>query len=166
MRRPVITLITFFIIWQLNIAQVSSTGKIPVVNFKQIEPLLHYKNDSVYFVNFWATWCVPCRQELPAIQKVGEKYAGKKFRIILVSLDLPNLLESRLMPFIQSNQIKQEVLVLNDPDQNSWIDKVDPGWTGEIPFTLIYGRDFREPHPGSFRYNELDSIINLKMNAQ
>jgi thiol-disulfide isomerase/thioredoxin len=166
MKRPVIAIIVFFLIWQLNIAQVGSRGKIPVVNFDQFEPSLHYKNDSVYLVNFWATWCIPCRQELPDIEKIGQKYANKKFRVLLVSLDLPKLLESQLIPFIRSNQIKQEVILLNDPNQNNWIDKVDPGWSGEIPFTLIYGRDFRVPHSGTFRFDELDSIINLKINAK
>lgn len=148
----------------LSYSQELKVKKITVVNFDQFEPNLHFQNDTVYLVNFWATWCAPCRQELPAIQKVGEKYSQKKIKILLVSLDLANQLESRLMPFVHSNQIKQDVYLLDDPNQNRWIDKVDPGWSGEIPFTLIYGKDFRKPYARTFNFETLDSIIHQKLN--
>ena len=146
-------------------AQVNASDKIPVLNFDQFEPMLHHQNDTLYLINFWATWCVPCRQEIPALEQVGAKYANKKFRILLVSMDFRNQLESQLLPFIQSHQIKSQVVLLHDPDQNRWIDKVDPGWSGEIPFTLIYNMDFRKTYSRSFHFSELDSIINLKINT-
>lgn len=159
-------IITFLFLGFLNFSTLPEGRKIPVMNFKQFEPELHKKNDTVYLVNFWATWCGPCREELPAIEKVGEKYKDKKFRILLVSLDMPNQLNSRLLPFIKTNQIKSDVILLDDPRANNWIDKVDPGWSGEIPFTVIYGRDFRNTYNKSFSFKELDSIINLKLNSQ
>ena len=146
-------------------AQVPGSDKVPVLNFNQFEPNLHFVNDSIYMINFWATWCVPCRKELPAIEQAGAKYSNKKFRVILVSMDFQNQLESQLLPFIKSRQIKSQVILLHDPDQNRWIDKVDPGWSGEIPFTVIYGRNFRNSFSKSFNFNELDSIINNKLNS-
>ena len=165
MRRVYIALILFFIVWKINMAQVSGSDNVPVMNFNQFEPNLHYVNDSVYLVNFWATWCVPCRKELPAIEQVGTKYSNKKFRVILVSMDFQYQLETQLLPFIKSHQIKSKVVLLHDPDQNRWIDKVDPGWSGEIPFTVIYGRNFRNSFAKSFNFNELDSIISNKLNS-
>jgi thiol-disulfide isomerase/thioredoxin len=133
-------------------------------NFDQLEPYLNKNNDTIYLVNFWATWCAPCIKELPAIEKVEQKYANKKFKVLLVSLDFQKDLESRLNPFIKSKNIVSDVFLLNDPDQNRWIDKVDPNWSGEIPFTLIYGKHFRESYSRTFTFEELDSIINLKLN--
>ena len=158
-------LLIFLFLGYLNFSVLPDKKAIPVVNFKQLEPQLHLKNDSVYLINFWATWCGPCKEELPAIEKVGEKYKDEKFRIMLVSLDLPNQLNSRLIPFINASQIKSDVILLDDPRQNEWIDKVDPGWSGEIPFTVVYGRDFRNTYNKSFSYQELDSIIKLKLNS-
>lgn len=155
----------FLIVVFLSFSPSVENKPVPVLSFEQLEPQLQKKNDSVYLVNFWATWCAPCLEELPAIEKVGEKYKNKKFRILLVSIDVPNQLNSRLIPFIKSKQIKSDVVLLNDPRQNVWIDKVDPGWSGEIPFTLIYGKDFRSTYNKSFSYKELDSIINLKLNS-
>jgi thiol-disulfide isomerase/thioredoxin len=150
----------------LNFTTLPEKTSVPVMNFKQFEPTLHLKNDTVYLVNFWATWCGPCRDELPAIEKVREKYKSNKFRILLVSMDVPNQLNSRLLPFIKSYEIKSDVVLLDDPNQNVWINKVDPGWSGEIPFTVIYGKDFRESYNQSFTYQSLDSILNLKLNSK
>lgn len=136
------------------------------LNFDQLEPSLHRMNDTVYLVNFWATWCGPCRAEMPAIEKVAGKYNTHKFKVLLVSLDFPNQLNERLLPFIKANHIKSEVVLLNDPNQNRWIDKIDPGWSGGLPFTLIYGRNFRESYARSFEFQELDSIINAKFKTQ
>lgn len=158
-------LLVFLFIGYLNFSVIPEKKTIPVVNFKQFEPQLHHNTDSVYLINFWATWCGPCKEELPAIEKVGAKYKNEKFRIILVSLDVPNQLHSRLIPFVKANQIKSDVILLDDPKQNEWIDKVDPGWSGEIPFTVVYGRNFRNTYNKSFSYQELDSIIKLKLNS-
>ena len=82
----------------------------------------------------------------------------------MVSLDFPNQLETRLKPFLKSANLNARQILLNDPHQNIWINKVDPDWSGEIPFTLMYKNNARESFSRSLRYNELDSIINLKMN--
>jgi thiol-disulfide isomerase/thioredoxin len=162
-RRLFLLVITVAFLCKINFAQVPSSSNLPVMNFYQLEPLLHQKNDTVYLVNFWATWCVPCVKELPAIEKVEAKYKQNRFRVLLVSLDMPKELDKRLLPFISSHQIKSEVILLDDPHQDMWINKVDPGWAGEIPFTLIYGKDFRQSYSKSFNFNELDSIINNKL---
>lgn len=58
-----------------------------------------------------------------------------------------------------------ELELLNEPDPNKWIDKVDPKWEGAIPFSLIYGLGFRESYEHPFEFGELDSIINSKIKA-
>ncbi len=164
MQKITLSLFTILLFWQNTFAQTGKEKTIQVINFDQFEPYLHRSNDTVYLVNFWATWCAPCIKELPAIKAVEEKYANGKFKVLLVSLDMPNELTSRLKPFIQSKNITSDVFLLNDPNQNRWIDKVDPNWSGEIPFTLIYGKHFRESFSRTFTFEELDSIINLKLN--
>ena len=147
-------------------SQDKGTGKIKVMNFDQLEPSLHRSDDTVHLVNFWATWCAPCIKELPAIQGIEKKYSDKKLKVLLVSLDFPGQLESRLIPFLKENNITSEVILLDDPDQNRWIDLVDRSWSGNIPFTLIYGRDFRESFPRSLDFETLDSIVNDKLNIK
>ena len=164
MLKKVLLLIVISLVWQSTNAQADKGNKIRVVNYNQLEPYLQKNNDTIYLVNFWATWCAPCIKELPAIQSVEQKYTDEKFKVLLVSLDFPKELTSRVEPFVKSKNITSDVFLLNDPNQNRWIDKVDPGWSGEIPFTLIYGKHFRESYSRTFTYEELDSIINLKLN--
>ncbi|HEX7410564.1 MAG TPA: TlpA family protein disulfide reductase [Bacteroidales bacterium] len=161
--RLALLFITMSLFWQPKIGVVDT--KVRTLNFDQLEPLLHRINDTVYLVNFWATWCGPCRAEMPAIKKVGEKYKASKFKVLLVSLDFPTQLNERLLPYIRTNHLKSEVVLLDDPNQNRWIDKVDPKWSGDLPFTLIYGRNFRETYARSFEFHELDSIINAKLKS-
>jgi len=134
-----------------------------VLSFSDFEPHLHFSSDTTYLVNFWATWCTPCVDELPVFEKIGKEYSEHKVKILLVSLDFPKQIESRLIPFIERHQIRSEVLVLNDPDANKWINKVDPDWSGAIPATLIYNRKGRNFHEGSFTYDELKSIVEQKL---
>lgn len=163
MSRSFVTVFCFILVIPCFGQDVLKTPPVEVLNFQQFEPILHQKNDTLYLVNFWASWCSPCRDEMPALKKVAGKYFQSKFRLIMVSLDFPNQLETRLRPLLKTSEIKARLILLNDPHQNSWIDKVDPNWSGEIPFSLLYKNSDRESFSGSFKYNELDSIINLKI---
>lgn len=107
-------------------------------DFKSMQPLFKQQNDTTYVINFWATWCVPCVEELPHFEKLNKKYASHKFKMILVSLDFPNMVESRVIPFITKKKLKAEVILLNDPNANEWIEKVSKDWSGAIPATVIY----------------------------
>jgi len=158
--------VLFLFVWQPAKLQELSDARIHIMNFGQFEPNLHFINDTVYLINFWATWCAPCREEFPSILQVSHKYANRKFKLILVSLDLPNQVESQLLPYLRSKNVTSDVILLDDTNSNRWINKVDPDWSGGLPFSLIYGWNFREPYEQSFTFNKLDSIINLKTKKQ
>ena len=129
------------------------------MDFNEFEPLLHQERDTVYVVNFWATWCGPCIKEIPYFEQLGVKYQESNLKIIMVSLDMPNQIESKLIPFIEKNNMKNEVILLDDPDFNSWIPVVDKEWTGAIPATLIYSNSFREFYAKEFTFTELEEIV-------
>lgn len=138
---------------------------VKVMNFEQLKPLLHQQNDTVYVVNFWATWCAPCIEEIPYFEQIGEKYKNKQVNVLMVSMDFPNQLESRLIPFVKEQNMKNEVILLDDPRQNKWIPQIDEKWTGAIPATLIYKNDFREFYPKEFTFEELEKIITPLLNS-
>ena len=141
-----------------------SKTKIPTFNFNELEPLLNKKNDTTYVVNFWATWCKPCIKELPDFEKINEQYASQKVKVILVSLDFPGQMESRLIPFVEKRQIKSEVILLDDPDANGWIPKVDQEWSGAIPATLLYNKRERKFYERSFTYKEIEKELKSILN--
>lgn len=139
-------------------------SKVQILDFENFEPLLNKSNDTVYVINFWATWCVPCVKELPDFEQLNATYADKNFKMILVSLDFKSALESRVIPYVAEKNIKAEVLLLHAPDANAWINKVDTSWSGAIPATVIYKNDFRLFHEGSYTYQELNTIVKPLIN--
>lgn len=134
-----------------------------ILNFEELEPLLHKKEkDKIYVVNFWATWCKPCVDELPAFENLKESH--KEVEVLLVSLDFPNQIEEQLIPFIKKKNIQSEVVVLDDPNQNKWINAIDKTWSGALPATIIYNNEYRNFYEQSFDelslQNELQKFIN------
>lgn len=114
-----------------------------VDEFEQMEYLLDVESDSVYFINFWATWCGPCVKEMPYIEGLHDELQDSKLRMILVSLDFKQQIETRLIPYLNKNNIRSEVVLLLDDKANQWIDKVDEKWSGSIPATLIIAKGKR-----------------------
>ncbi len=148
----------------LGLIRATDAQEIPVVSFGQLEPLLMQRNDTTYVVNFWATWCLPCVKEMPYFQQLHDSYAGKKVKVVLVSLDFVRQIETRLIPFIDKHNLTPEVLVLNDPDANIWIEKVSPLWSGALPATAVYNRSGFDFYERSFTYAELEEIVKQKLN--
>ncbi len=105
------------------------------------EVLSPYNSDTLYVINFWATWCKPCVKELPYFETLKEQYLDIPIKVVLVSLDMKKQVPTVVEPFLNKNKIKSKVVVLADGRANSWIDKVDPEWSGAIPATvLLYGQ--------------------------
>lgn len=94
-------------------------------------------SDTVYVMNFWATWCAPCIAELPAFESTTENYAGKKVKVLLVSMDFPEDYPTKIQAFANRKKIKSEVVWLKETDANLFIPKIDGRWTGALPATVI-----------------------------
>ena len=88
---------------------------ITVYNFDSFEYRLHKDTDTIYVVNFWATWCAPCVKEIPDFEKLQATYKNDKVKVLFVSLDFPGQVQSRVIPFMERMNMQAEVLLLNDP---------------------------------------------------
>ena len=136
----------------------NKTGKIEVYDFDQLRPLLDAKDDKVYVVNFWATWCKPCINELPYFENL-KKTNGEKIKVILVSLDFHDKLESQLSPFVLEKGIKSQVILLDDPYENEWIPKVDESWTKLIEVAAKHEAVVLTFNEGSFTEESLNKEL-------
>lgn len=133
---------------------------IPVTNFEGLKGLLKQDDERVHVINFWASWCVPCVKELPYFQQLGDSVDPGKVQIVLVSTDMRSSAEKELIPFLEKNHITLPVVLLDDPDANAWIDRVDASWTGTIPATLIYWKQKKDFYEKSMTYDELKGLVN------
>lgn len=130
-----------------------------IYDFEGFKQFLNKKDDKTYVINFWATWCGPCVKELPYFEKLNSEYSNKNVEVILVSLDFPHMYDSKLKPFIVKKDLKSKVIVLNDDNENKWINEIDASWSGSIPATIIYNKNERKFFEKSFTYEELEKEV-------
>ncbi|REH54842.1 AhpC/TSA family protein [Tenacibaculum gallaicum] len=144
-------------------AQVKNS-KITTLNYEELKPFLHKNNDKTYVVNFWATWCMPCVKELPAFEKLYQKYKNKDVEVVLVSLDFSKQIETNLIPFIQKKKLQSKILHFEDSNEQFWIPDIAKNWSGAIPATLIYNSNKRKFYERTFSYKELQNELQTFLN--
>jgi len=138
-----------------------ATNTVPTYSFDEFEELLYLETDQTYVINFWATWCKPCIKELPYFEQLRTTYLKDGVEVILVSLDFPEQVEKQLIPFFKKRNLQSKVILLDDPDGNRWIPKVNEDWSGAIPATVIYNGKKRAFYERSFSYEELEEQLAL-----
>lgn len=106
-----------------------------IVKFDAVQKLLNGRSDKIQVINFWATWCAPCVKELPYFESLQKKQPDK-ISVSLISLDFADKVD-KVNAFIKRKELSSSVLLLDEVDYNSWINKVDKDWSGAIPATLI-----------------------------
>ena len=88
-------------------------------------------------INFWATWCDPCREEFPDLVKIGNDHKDK-VELITVSLDEPSELDGNVTKFLTQMRSGSPAFLLKTQDQDAAISLVSPEWQGALPFTILF----------------------------
>lgn len=127
--------------------QYAVAQNIPALSMKQILGRAA-SPDTTYIINFWATWCAPCVEELPEFNALQERYATKAVKVLLVSLDFKENYP-KLPLFLQRKRISPQVIWLKDTNPNNFVPLAHKDWGGSIPATLIL-----HPRTGTRRFVE------------
>jgi len=125
----------FFLILIAVINKNIYSQNIQILKFDALKQCIYNNSDTVYVVNFFASWCKPCIQEIPEFVKFASAIKNSKTKLVFVSLDSKNDQE-KLLKIIQQYSL-QNVYLLNESNANNWINKIDKHWSGAIPATLI-----------------------------
>ncbi|WP_435352699.1 TlpA disulfide reductase family protein [Emticicia sp. SJ17W-69] len=136
---------------------VSAQNPIEIIKFTDLDKLMQ-KDDGIYVINFWASWCRPCVAEMPNFETVGNNFRLNNVKIIFISLDFKRDLEN-VKKFVEDKGINSPVYLLDEPDYDSWIDKVSTKWSGAIPATLISQGNRKEFYEQIFDYQTLTEKI-------
>lgn len=156
---------TFSIIAIFYLFSIGLSQEVEVMKFDDLEKIINEKPAKIKILNFWATFCRPCVIEMPFFEEVAIKFEDD-IDLIFVSLDFVENVENKVKPFLTKKNIHSRVILLDDTDYNSWIDRVNPNWSGAIPATLIIDKNTGEKFffEKIFDKEELESLINKFVN--
>jgi len=87
-------------------------------------------------VNVWATWCMPCREEMPDLVRLHREFSERGFRLVLVSADFPEDVEAA-GEFLRSVGVDFPTFLKDEPDM-PFITAIEDRWDGALPATFLY----------------------------
>lgn len=137
----------------------SVNAQVKLVSLNELDKRFAKGKDTTYVLNFWATWCGPCVEELPYFENLKTEYFKKPIKVILLSMDFKSKVKSNVIPFVKKHKLKSEVYVINEPNQQAFIDNVDKKWSGALPATLIVINNRRTFFEKEFTGTELEDLV-------
>ena len=114
---------------------------------------------KILLVNFWATWCAPCREEIPLIQQVREQYKDREFEVIGVAIDQEQSVEE----YRDALDIEYPLLLVEGDPMGLLSSFGDE--QGALPHSAILGRtgEILETHTGPLTYDQLEQLIRAHL---
>ena len=98
---------------------------------------------KVVLVNFWATYCVPCRKEMPQLVALEAKLRARGFSLVTISADEPEQAGAAVQ-FLTQNKVPAPLYVRRAKDDDRFINGIDPKWSGALPASFLYDRQGRK----------------------
>jgi thiol-disulfide isomerase/thioredoxin len=94
---------------------------------------------KVVLVNFWATWCEPCRKEMPALAKMAASLSAKGLDLVTISADEPED-EKPALAFLTKAAIQAPAYLKAAKSDDKFIAMLDPKWSGALPALVLYDK--------------------------
>lgn len=151
----------------LSIAGISQSGTIEKWKITDVEKYIAESKTPV-IINFWATFCKPCIEEIPYFEEAIKKYQDKGINMVLVSLDIENFYPEKIRKFADKNNFKSRITWLDEYDADYFCPRIDKSWSGAIPATLFvnnqtgYRSFFEDKIPEEKLLKEIEALVQNK----
>jgi thiol-disulfide isomerase/thioredoxin len=144
---------------------VKSPAPVRAVNAEEMQALLKRDGKRPLLVNYWATWCDPCRDEFPDLVKIDRDYRAKGLDFIAITLDDLVDIKTAVPKFLLDMNAKMPVYLLNVADPEPAINMVDSSWSGALPATFLYDSNGKVvyKHLGRVNPGELRAAIEQQL---
>lgn len=140
------------------VAPPAGAPKVKRIDIEALRKLVK-PNGKPLVINFWATWCDPCREEFPDLVKLDAAYRGK-IDMITISLDDLADKDTYVPKFLMEMKAEMPAYLLKTPDDEAAMRVVSPTWSGNLPFTIIFAPN------GSSAYERNGKIRPETVNAE
>lgn len=130
------------------------------VNQSSLQKAVTSQKGKIVVVSMWATWCAPCKVEMPALIAFEKRHTGDNFKLILVSANEPEE-EKAARKFLEASGVSSESYIKQAIDDQKFIDSIDPKWSGALPATFVYDRSGKRVKSfyGVVDFHELESLV-------
>jgi len=145
------------------------TSEAEWVDLKGLQDRLAKERGRVVVINYWATWCEPCREEFPEFVEFHQQWAGRGVTFWAMSLDVASVRDTEVKKFLAEQRVPFPVFIrAATEDPNDFINAIDQRWTGELPATFVYDREGRRKHSlfGKQTRKSLEDAVKPLLNAQ
>jgi thiol-disulfide isomerase/thioredoxin len=138
------------------------------IDLEGLRVLLKRDNSRPLAVNFWATWCDPCREEFPDLVKINAEYGPKGLDFITITLDDLKDIKTEVPKFLREMRAPMPAYLLNVSDPEPSIKLVDSEWGGALPATFLYNHkgEIVFKHFGRVKPEELRAAIDKLVSGE
>lgn len=118
-----------------------ATGSDYVQEVTATQLIEHIKElgSPLVLVNFWASWCEPCKVEFPYLMQIRSRFANQGLKLVLVSIDDPTDLPSAEL-FLRSQKVDFPTFYKGQQSLK-FVSEIYPNWSGAVPMSLLMGAD-------------------------
>jgi thiol-disulfide isomerase/thioredoxin len=135
--------VAFALLAGLSAAAAPAVDTLVAVDEAAYRKVVASRKGKIVLVDFWATYCVPCRKEMPDLVKLAARYKAAGVDLVTVSADEPEQ-EAAAKAFLSKAGVTSPVYIRRTRDDDKFINSVDPKWSGALPALFIYDRAGRK----------------------
>lgn len=146
-------------------SQSNSSVEVKIIDVTDLQLLLEKGKGSPMLINVWATWCEPCREELPDLVKLSDNY-NKNIQFVGISVDEDEDLYSKVIPFLKNQNANFDNYLLIVVEPEDFINLLYTDWSGAIPATFIYDKSGKQTEVliGKQSYDKFEKAIKKVIN--
>jgi thiol-disulfide isomerase/thioredoxin len=118
-------------------------GPLTPINEAGFQKLVDSHKGKVVVYDFWATWCAPCRAELPQLVKLAAKLRAQGVEVVTISADEPDH-KAAAEKFIQQFGVPGATYLKLADNDDHFITAIDAKWSGALPALFLYDKSGRK----------------------
>ncbi|MBI4548653.1 MAG: TlpA family protein disulfide reductase [Ignavibacteriae bacterium] len=134
---------------------------VDTINHVQLLDIVRRDTGKVHLVNVWATWCVPCKKEIPVLLKLCKQYSDKGLAVLFVSADELEITNTKVRPLLKQFGIDFPTYIMHDSTDDAFITGMSPNWSGALPTSFLYDRKGKlvEMMVGERKYEQFEKVV-------